>query len=124
MEYVDISDIEQLIMAKVTIENKLKEANEDYENLKLEEFVVKYATLPNVIVDNGEILPFSIVDVEGEKYLMYSSETDKSLDKIKSHLKNIDYDLSKLKELSYREMVMKLDDLNSYYMIGSKFYVE
>lgn len=124
MECVDISDIEQLIMAKVTIENKLKEANEDYENLKLEEFVVKYATLPNVIVDNGEILPFSIVDVEGEKYLMYSSETDKSLDKIKSHLKNIDYDLSKLKELSYREMVMKLDDLNSYYMIGSKFYVE
>lgn len=124
MEYVDISDIEQLIMAKVTIENKLKEANEDYENLKLEEFVVKYAALSNVIVDNGEILPFSIVDVEGEKYLMYSSETDKSLDKIKSHLKNIDYDLSKLKELSYREMVMKLDDLNSYYMIGSKFYVE
>lgn len=124
MEYVDISDIEQLIMAKVTIENKLKEANEDYENLKLEEFVMKYAALPNVIVDNGEILPFSIVDVEGEKYLMYSSETDKSLDKIKSHLKNIDYDLSKLKELSYREMVMKLDDLNSYYMIGSKFYVE
>ena len=124
MEYVDISDIEQLIMAKVTIENKLKEANEDYENIKLEEFVVKYAALSNVIVDNGEILPFSIVDVEGEKYLMYSSETDKSLDKIKSHLKNIDYDLSKLKELSYREMVMKLDDLNSYYMIGSKFYVE
>lgn len=124
MEYVDISDIEQLIMAKVTIENKLKESNEDYDNLKLEEFVVKYAALPNVIVDNGEILPFSIVDVEGEKYLMYSSETDKSLDKIKSHLKNIDYDLSKLKELSYREMVMKLDDLNSYYMIGSKFYVE
>lgn len=124
MECVDISDIEQLIMAKVTIENKLKEANEDYESLKLEEFVVKYAALPNVIVDNGEILPFSIVDVEGEKYLMYSSETDKSLDKIKSHLKNIDYDLSKLKELSYREMVMKLDDLNSYYMIGSKFYIE
>ena len=78
MEYVDISDIEQLIMAKVTIENKLKEANEDYENLKLEEFVVKYAALPNVIVDNGEILPFSIVDVEGEKYLMYSSETEPS----------------------------------------------
>ena len=124
MEYVDISDIEQLIMAKVTIENKLKEANEDYENIKLEELVVKYAALSNVIVDNGEIFPFSIVDVEGEKYLMYSSETDKSLDKIKSHLKNIDYDLSKLKELSYREMVMKLDDLNSYYMIGSKFYVE
>ena len=124
MEYVDISDIEQLIMAKVSIEKKLKEVDEEYKGLKLDEFVVKYAAPSNIIVDNGEVMPFSIVDVEGEKYVMYSSETDQSLEKIESHLKNIDYDLSKLRELPYSEMVMKLDDLNSYYMIGSKFYVE
>lgn len=124
MKEVDISNIEELILAKVSIENKLKENDPEYKAMTLEDFVSNYIALTDVLVDDGEIIPFSLKDIDGEKYLMYSAETDKSYDKIKSHLKEIGYDLSNLRELPYSEMVMKLDELKTYYMIGGKFYVE
>lgn len=124
MERVNIGDIEQLVLAKVNIEKKLKEEDENYEAMDLGNFVSKYIILDKVLVYEGEVIPFAIRDIGGTKWLMYTTENAGSLDILEKNLSKISYDMSSLRKIPYSEMVMKLDTLKSYYMVGTDFYVE
>ena len=121
MKVVDISNIEELVIAKLEIEKYLMSMNKIKEKLSLDEFITKYLDFSsNVFIynyDNKEtIYPFSIIDINSNKYIFVINENSTILNKFMKIMKDINFDFSLLKNIDYD----KVNEEDYYFIIDNK----
>lgn len=105
MKTVNISDIEELILCKHEIDLILIEKGDQEKKMKLDEFMKTYINLNDTVyVDDADIIPFSVVDVYGSKY-MFVNDSEERIAPVVEALEQINYDFSNLKEVSNRELI-------------------
>ena len=113
--FVNINDIEDLIIAKIQID---KDDPNITDRSDLTEFIKKYCTL-NCILTNNEIsIPFNIINIFFKRYLFYSSNSKETTKVLIDTLKKIDYDISKLKPKAYTDLLT-----NPIYEDKTKYYI-
>ena len=113
MKIVDITDIEDIVLAKAEIDKNNPEC-EGRSNLN--EFMSKYCTLTDVLVINDELLSFRYIELFNHQYLFIGNQKDK--DYIINFLKSIKYNLNNLKELKMNEFI----EYDSYLIHNNKYY--
>ena len=81
VKYVDINDIEDVVLTKHEIDIKLIEMKEQESKMKLEEFYMRYCNLDTVLMtDTYKQIPFSISFVYDMIYVFVSKMTDEDKD--------------------------------------------
>lgn len=106
---VNMNDIEDIILAKSQIDND--DSSVKYRS-NLTDFMNKYCQLDTILTNGAEkTMPFSIVDLFGKSYLFCSYENEDEKDVLINFLNKIQFDINKLKKLSYLEMINGLDKM-------------
>ena len=122
MTIINVSDIEDLVLAKYKIEESLLSSGKIKEKSSLNDFISKYLHFGEnaFLLDENYIYPFSLINVENNLYLFITeSETSETSKKFLNILKNINYDLDNLKDINQDE----LPDYNKFkiFIINSKY---
>jgi len=117
---VNISDIEELITSKIEIDKLLIESNAITEKMDLNYFLQKYATLSNTYISQTKVIAFNFYNIEDNKYL-FINEKNETSDKLVSELEKINYDLSKLVDITSGELVNTYGNIEeiSYFVINN-----
>lgn len=111
MKIVNVNDIEDLIINKYFIEQKLLEDGVIEEKHTLKEFISKYARVDYIYKFKNINIPFGINEINNEKYLFVINNDKNLIDILMKKLKSIKYDLNNLTRVSY-ESLMKSENLN------------
>jgi len=123
MDIVNITDIEDLVLSKVKVEKILKE-NENIEKLELGDYINTYCNLSkNSFLYYGTPYPFGYLSIYGEDFL-YVTEKGKYLDVLIEKLKNIKFDMSKLKPISTLSIAENYEAVTNgeFFIINGKYY--
>ena len=97
---VDIGNIEDIVLAKYKIDQADPEVDDRSD---LTEFITNNCTLTDVIMLNGNIKPFNLLNKFGMTFLFVSNLND--VDDIKKMLNKCKYNLNTLKEISFENMM-------------------
>lgn len=111
MKIVNVNDIEDLIVNKYFIEQKLLENGVIEEKHTLKEFISKYARVDYIYKFKNINIPFGINEINNEKYLFVINNDKNLIDILMKKLKSIKYDLNNLRRVNY-ESLMKSENLN------------
>ena len=111
MKIVNVNDIEDLIVNKYFIEQKLLENGIIEEKHTLREFISKYARVDYIYKFKNINIPFGINEINNEKYLFVINNDKNLIDILMKKLKSIKYDLNNLTRVNY-ESLMKSENLN------------
>jgi len=114
MKIVDITDIEDIVLAKVEIDKNNPDC-EDRSNLN--DFMSNYCTLTDVLVINNQLLAFKFIELFNHKYLFI--ENKNNLEEIQKFLSSIKYDFNNLQEIS---MVDFMNNSEKYLIHNNKYY--
>jgi len=110
MIIVNISDIEDLVIAKYKIEEALLQSGKIESKYSLNDFIHTYLKFgDNVyLFDEKTVYPFAIIEVEKTQYI-FITESEKTLlsQNFFKILKSINYDLTALQEV-------KIDEFPNY----------
>lgn len=109
---VNISDIEDLIIAKYNIDKERIKNGEIDGRSNLNEFISTYANVSKytVILDVFEdprIVSFNIVKMSEETYLFITGNDD-DIKFVSDNLEKINYDLSKLKKRTEEDIIIRI----------------
>lgn len=110
MKVVNVNDIEDLIINKYFIEQKLLEDGVIEEKYTLKEFILKYAKVDYIYKFKNINIPFGINEINNETYLFVINNDKNLIDILMKKLKSIKYDLNNLSRVSY-ESLMKNEHL-------------
>lgn len=123
MNYIDINDFENLILAKDKVISCLLEKKVISENMNFEQFITYLDVSKYVFMKENQVIAFNIVNnINDESYLFYTGENS-LIKQFKSILKNINYDLSKLKKPSIERMLSNDFIKNPKFIINNNYYV-
>ena len=114
MKIVDITDIEDVILAKYEIDTNDPNC-EGRSNLN--EFMYKYCTCTDVLIKNNKYISFKYIELFNHKYLFISDK--KYSDDITNFLSSIKYNFNNLKELPITEY---MNNTNLYFIHDNKYY--
>lgn len=114
MKIVNISDIEDIVLAKYEIDTN-NPACEGRSNLN--DFIKDYCTLTDTLIIDNEYISFNYVELFDHKYLFISD--DKNTKKIIYFLSSIQYNYDNLQLLQMNEIIT---DNFSYFIHNNKYY--
>lgn len=114
MKIIDITDIEDIVLAKYEIDNNDPECEGRSD---LNEFINKYCTLSDVLIIDNSMISFNYIEIFNNKYLFVSSK--ESSDCIIDFLKSIKYNYDNLKEYSMTDLIISK---SSYFIHDNKYY--
>ena len=128
MKIVVITDIEDLITAKIEIDKYLIEQGQQESKMSLEDYMNKYAITNMIYLDHGKNIPFNLIKFNDDNiYLFFTEQVEDKLVKI---IEDCNYDISSLKEISIEKIIEDHQELenveliivnNKYYKIESDF---
>jgi len=123
MKVINVTDIEDLISAKLEIDSLLLSHKDIEKKIPLNEYMEKYCNLSNAYSYKGDIIPFAYYNIYGNQYLYIAQESD-NIDKLIEKLKAIDFDLSNLKEITNIDIIEKFETYENaeYFIINNKYY--
>lgn len=109
---VHINDVEELVIAKYFIEQKLINKKELEHKYSLTEFIQNFIKMnENIaiynITDNITVVPFYVYKIDNDIYVFFSEKSEFT-DKTSKFLKNINYDFSSLKQYSGGNNMLRL----------------
>jgi hypothetical protein len=110
MKVINVNDIEDLIINKYFIEQKLLEDGIIEQKHTLQEFISKYAKVDLIYKFKSINIPFGINEINNEKYLFVVTDDKNLLDILMRKLKLIKYDLNNLTRVDYMSL-MKNENL-------------
>lgn len=121
MKIVNITDIEDLISAKLEIDKYLLENDMEKEKMTLEQYMTNYVVVNNLYMDHGKNVPFSIIKLDKDHEYLYITE---NYEKLINILKGYDYDLTKLKQISMPTLISNYENVNEMelFVINNKYY--
>ena len=114
MKIVDITDIEDVVLAKYEIDKNNPEC-EGRSDLNL--FMSKYCSLTDILIKDNQYISFRYIEVFNKKYLFISDKQYK--DDITNFLSLIKYDFNNLKEMPTNEII---SNTNIYFIHNNKYY--
>ena len=124
MKIINITDIEDLISAKMEIDKLLIEHKDIEEKMSIQEYMNKYCTLnAYAYCYYGEVIPYAYYNIYDNEYLFIIEKSD-NLEKLINTLQNIQFDYTKLKEMSHSDIIEKYQDYENatYFIINGKYY--
>lgn len=110
MKVVNVNDIEDLIINKYFIEQKLLEDGVIEEKYTIKDFILKYAKVDLIYKFKSINIPFGLNDINNEKYLFVVNNDKTLIDILIKKLKSIKYDLNNLMKVDYMSL-MKNENL-------------
>lgn len=114
MKIVDISDIEDIVLAKYEIDQNDPNC-EGRSNLQ--DFMVKYCSLTDVLVINEKLLSFKYEEVFNKKYLFIDNKNHS--DVIVKFLSSINYNFNNLIEIP---MIEYINNSEKYFIHNNRYY--
>lgn len=122
MKFINITDIEELILAKVDIEKFLMKEKTIDKKYTIPEFVV-YATSNNIVyVNNRKFISFSYVKTNNEQYVFIQDNYSKEIiNTIKDFFIKYAQNSNFIKEIKPEDLLEKSYD--EYYVIKNKYYI-
>lgn len=114
MKIVNITDIEDIVLAKAEIDKNDPDCNG---RSNLNEFMSKYCTLTDVLVIDNKLLSFKFVELFNNRYLFISDNNYVS--EIIDLLKTANYNFNNLTEIKMTEFI---NDLEKYIIHENKYY--
>lgn len=114
MKIVDITDIEDVVLAKAEIDKNDPNCKG---RSNLNDFMIKYCTLTDVLVIGDKLLSFRYIELFNHKYLFISDKDQ--LEEISGILSSINYKLDNLKEMSMAELISSSE---KYLIHNNKYY--
>lgn len=139
MNFVNIGDLDgninDIILAKISVENELIELGEIEKPLSIGTFFQKFSLLENIfsIRDKNEDvdlpIPFLIYKTKKNSFVFFSmninENTENNINTFKTALENINYDLGNLRKVDLFKMYESgkyLPDSN-YFLLKQQLYI-
>ena len=130
MKIVKINkDLEDLVLAKIDVEETLKKEDPEYEKKSIEEFIKWLALYEHIFVYKNEtsdtnVLPFTLWSKDNKDYIFTVTELPDAIDRLLTRLKEIKYNFRFLEQVGPVEVVNGiLNDKNSYFVIKNVMYI-
>lgn len=125
IEFINLADMEDVIIAKVNIDKYLFENNIiDKRRSSLDDFILRINPNYVYIYNNQNSVPFGIYDFGDTKYITYVEELDEKntlISTLNKLLKNINYDMSKLTEINNRYILE--NNIEHLFVVNNKFFI-
>ncbi len=122
MKIVNINDIEDLIINKYFIEQKLLEDNKIESKMSIDEFINTYAKIDLIYKLQNFNIPFGFRKINGEDYLFVITDDNNILDIIKNKLKLLKYNLDNLQKVNYEDLLKNEHLRDEEYIIKDSDY--
>ena len=121
MKIYNLSNIDEVFLAKQYIEKILLDENKINEKLELQEFILSYMNVSKkVYLKNDNIIPFEYYKLNEEDIIIITDDNHK--DDITKALSNINFDLSSLSYMSNNQLNnIFLEDNYECFIINSKY---
>lgn len=121
MKIYNLSNIDEVFLAKHYIEKILLDENKINEKLELQEFILSYMNVSKkVYLKNDIIIPFEYYKLNEEDIIIITDDNHK--DDITKALSNINFDLSSLSYMSNSQLNNTfLEDNYECFIINSKY---
>lgn len=125
IEFINLADMEDIIIAKVNIDKYLYENNLiDKRRTSLDDFIMRINPNYVYIYNNQDSIPFGIYDFGDTKYITYvedSSETNNLITTLNKLLKKINYNIDNLKEINQGYIIEH--NVEHLIIINRKYYI-
>ena len=119
MRIIEVDDPIKIILAKQEVEKKLMDEKKLDAPMSLQDFVKSLNMQNNIYIKNDDVIPFSIVD---DKLFIIASK--EKIEEVDSALKAIDYDYSKITEITMMQVYQgELEKYDQYFVVDSKYMV-
>lgn len=121
MKIYNLSNIDEVFLAKQYIEKILLDENKINEKMELQEFILSYMNVSKkVYLKNDNIIPFEYYKLNEEDIIIITDDNHK--DDIVKALSNINFDLSSLSYMSNNQLNnIFLEDSYECFIINSKY---
>lgn len=120
MRIIEVDDPIKIILAKQEVEQKLMDEKKLDAPMSLPDFVKSLNMQNNIYIKNDDVIPFSIV-----KDMLFIVAPKEKIEEVDSALKIIDYDCSKLTEITMMQVYQgELEKYEQYFVINSKYMVK
>lgn len=119
MKIIEVDDPVKIILAKQEVETILINEKQIEEPFQLQDFI-KYLNLQNCIyIKEDNVIPFRIFND-----MLFIIGNKDIINTVNENLNEINYDLSKLSEITMDEVYQgKLEKYDQYFIINSKYMV-
>jgi hypothetical protein len=119
---ININDIEDLILCKFEIENKLLEKGIIESKMQIDEFILKYALTDYVYMVDDKFIPFNIYTLDDTKYVFITEENETDKNILLNKLKSMKYDLNNKVEINISELLTNEELTKSLIIHDKKYY--
>ena len=119
---ININDIEELVLCKFEIENKLLEKGIIESKMQIDEFILKYALTDYVYMVDDKFIPFNIYTLDDTKYVFITEENETDKNILLNKLKSMKYDLNNKVEINISELLTNEELTKSLIIHDKKYY--
>jgi len=119
---ININDIEDLVLCKFEIENKLLEKGIIKSKMQIDEFILKYALTDYVYMVDDKFIPFNIYTLDDTKYVFITEENETDKNILLNKLKSMKYDLNNKVEINISELLTNEELTKSLIIHDKKYY--
>lgn len=114
IKFINVEDIEDIITAKIYIDNINKEKSD------LDKFIDTYCLIDNMYSNNGLNLFFKLFIIENNLYIFYLDDSHKLLEKFKNKLEKLNYNLDTLNYSDIGDETI-VTNKSEYFIINNKY---
>lgn len=123
MEIVNINDIEELVIAKYKIEEKLIEDGKLEQKMSINDFLINYAQVNYVYKFKNLMIPFGYNKINNIDYLFVITKNEDELNILTNKLKLLRYNLSNMVKVDYNElMINEHIDEEDFIIFNNNYY--
>lgn len=123
MKFVNINDIEDLVLAKHDINLMLIEDNIVEDKLSINDFLDIYAMPNYVYVVNGINIPFKLLNIRDMHYVFVTNYNKEELELLENKIRLLKYDMNNLIKLNFNDMINMTDPTNdNFVIINGQYY--
>lgn len=114
MKITNISDIEDIVLAKYEIDTNNPECEGRSD---LNDFIKTYCSLNNTLIIDNELISFNYIELFNNQYLFVND--NKQVQTITNFLKKINFNYNNLKEISMTDLIL---NNSAYFIHNNKYY--
>lgn len=121
LRIININDIEELILAKYSIDKYLIENNIIESKTELNDFITNYAMTDYVYMINDKLIPFKLLSYD-VNYLFITSDDKDDLKLLLEKLKSMKFDMNNKVEITTSDILKDIDSYDSLIIYNKKYY--
>ena len=122
-------EVEDFVIAKNKIEKPLIESEQLEKKMSIQEFLDFIDLTKTILMFNDEsnlTIPFSLTKTTEDNIVViyaYDGRNTKYVDLFKEKMKEINYNISTLKEISQIDILQGITTNKPYFVVDNKFYI-